>query len=61
MFRQGFRGLAAPPSRQRALLTGTQPLRLRAIVPQAGRFVTTDAASSHTERENVPEVWFLFL
>mgnify|MGYP004503024663 CR=1 FL=1 len=36
------------------------PLRQRFVAPAArpafGRFVTTDAASSHAERDQVPEV-----
>ena len=33
------------------------PLRSRVAPRYARRAVTTDAASAHTEREHVPEVW----
>lgn len=38
---------------------GALPLRQRAIVPLARRTVTTDAASSHAEKEHVPEARIL--
>ena len=41
----------------RALRSGRAlPLKRNAFVPLAKRTVTTDAASSHAEKEHVPEV-----
>ena len=51
--------LAQPPLsmlRKAVRVPCALPLRQRAHLPCAKRFVTTDAASSHTERANVPKV-----
>ena len=52
MLSRALRIPCAPPLRQNAFT----PLAKRSVGPWARRTVTTDAASSHAEKEHVPEV-----